>query len=106
VSGGRKTDTRPTVAGRVMSILSSFSTEHPALGLAEISRSTGLPASTVFRLVRELCAWGAVERMADRRYRIGPRLAELAGLRGSPDRDLGSAVVPAAATTVLGENVR
>jgi hypothetical protein len=44
--------------------------------------------------------------MADRRYRIGPRLVELAGLRGSLDRDLGSAVVPAAATTVLGENVR
>jgi hypothetical protein len=44
--------------------------------------------------------------MADRRYRIGPRLVELAGLRGSPDRDLGSAVVPAAATTVSVENVR
>lgn len=83
-----------------MSILNSFSTERPSLALAEISRRTGLPTSTVFRLVRELCAWGAVERMADRRYLIGPRLVELAGLRGGPYRDFGSADGPTAGTSM------
>jgi DNA-binding IclR family transcriptional regulator len=82
MSGGRRADTQPTVVGRALAILDSFSRERPVLRLVEISRSTGLPANTVLRLVRQLCEWGAVERTADLRYRIGPRLGRLAELRG------------------------
>lgn len=81
VSGGRKVGTQRTVLGRALTILDSFSADQPSLGLVEISRRTGLPVSTVYRLVGELCAWGAVERMDDLRYRIGSRLAQLAAQR-------------------------
>jgi DNA-binding IclR family transcriptional regulator len=81
VSGGRKAGTQRTVLSRALAILGSFSPTHPSMGLVEISRRTGLPVSTVSRLICELCEWGAVERMEDLRYRIGPRLARLAVLR-------------------------
>jgi len=70
-----------SVVGRALAILDSFTRERPVLRLVEITRSTGLPATTVLRLVRDLCEWGAVERTADLRYRIGPRLGRLAELR-------------------------
>jgi hypothetical protein len=60
-----------------MSILSVFSQEHPVLGLAEISRRTGLSSSTTHRLVTELTDWGALARTSDLRYRIGPTLRRL-----------------------------
>jgi len=81
MAGKRKPDTARTVVARVMAILGCFSPTQQSLGLVEISRRTGLPVSTVFRLVGELREAGAVERMDDLRYRVGPRLAELAELR-------------------------
>jgi DNA-binding IclR family transcriptional regulator len=80
MSGGRRADTERTVVGRALAILESFTRERPDLRLVEISRRTGLPANTVLRLVRQLCEWGAVERTADQRYRIGRRLGTLAEL--------------------------
>jgi DNA-binding IclR family transcriptional regulator len=77
VSGRRKNDTPRTVTARAMSILSAFSKEHPVLGLAEISRRTGLSSSTTHRLVVELTDWGALARTSDLRYRIGPMLQRL-----------------------------
>jgi hypothetical protein len=59
VSGRRRNGTPRTVTARVMSILSSFSKEHPILGLPEISRRTGLSSSTTHRLTTELTEWGA-----------------------------------------------
>jgi DNA-binding IclR family transcriptional regulator len=81
MAGKRKSDTARTVVGRVMAILGCFSRTEQSMGLVEISRRTGLPVSTVFRLVGELREAGAVERMDDLRYRVGPRLVELAELR-------------------------
>jgi DNA-binding IclR family transcriptional regulator len=60
-----------------MSILSAFSQDHPVLGLAEISRRTGLSSSTTHRLVTELTDWGALARTSNYRYRIGPMLHRL-----------------------------
>jgi DNA-binding IclR family transcriptional regulator len=77
---GRRLSNPPTVASRVLAILASFSPGHSELSLIEISRRTGLASSTTHRLVGELCAWGALERDEHRRYRIGPRLRELAQL--------------------------
>jgi DNA-binding IclR family transcriptional regulator len=84
MSGGRRADTPRTVLGRATAILDSFTRERPVLRLMEISRRTGLPTATVHRVIAELCEWGAVERTADLRYRIGPRLGRLAELRDDP----------------------
>lgn len=81
MSGGRRAGTPRTVMGRAMAILDSFTRERPVLRLVDICRRTGLPGPTVLRVIRELCEWGAVERTADMRYRIGPRLGRLAELR-------------------------
>jgi hypothetical protein len=79
VSGRRRSNPR-TVAARLLAILDSFSPGHLELSLVEISRRTGLASSTTHRLVGELHAWGALERGEDLRYRIGPRLRELAAV--------------------------
>jgi len=69
-----------SVTSRVLSLLGAFSAEHPHLSLSELSRRTGLPLATTHRLVGELTAWGALERDAQGRYRIGLRLWEVAAL--------------------------
>ena len=73
-----------TVTARALAILESFSPDQTALSLMEISRRTGLSASTTHRLVGELSEWGALERLSDLRYRSGQRLCEVAAL--SPHR--------------------
>jgi DNA-binding IclR family transcriptional regulator len=79
MSGNSRSNPR-TVSARLLAVLDSFSPGHTELSLAEISRRTGLAAATTHRLVSALHAWGALERDQDRRYRIGPRLRELARL--------------------------
>ncbi|MFE6503387.1 IclR family transcriptional regulator [Kitasatospora sp. NPDC057738] len=73
-AGGR------SVAGRVFSVLEAFDGERESLRLAEIARQTGLPAPTALRMVRELVAWGALERQRDGGYRLGRRLWALGAL--------------------------
>lgn len=69
-----------SVAGRVLRVLGAFTAEHPELSLSDISRRTALPIATAHRLVAELMGWGALERDARGRYRIGLRLWEVAAL--------------------------
>jgi DNA-binding IclR family transcriptional regulator len=78
-----------TAASRLLSVLSVFTPERPALTLTEIADLADLPLSTAHRLVGELVTWGALERGSDTRYRIGLRLWELASLapRGLPLRE-------------------
>jgi len=76
----QRDSTPQTVAGRLLSTLEAFGPDSRALTLSEISRSTGLPLTTTFRIVAELAEWGALERRPDRRYTIGYRLARLASL--------------------------
>ncbi|WP_030543160.1 IclR family transcriptional regulator [Streptomyces albus] len=66
--------------GRALRILGAFSTDHPEMSLSELSRKSGLPVSTVHRMLGELTAWGALERGADGRYRIGLRLWQVGSL--------------------------
>ncbi|HEY4019264.1 MAG TPA: helix-turn-helix domain-containing protein [Pseudonocardiaceae bacterium] len=54
----------------------------PAPRVAELARRCGLPVATTARLVDELVGRGWLARDADRRVRIGVRLAELAA--GAP----------------------
>ena len=76
----RRADTPHTVTGRALSILGVFGPDQPQLTLSEISDRTGLPVTTTFRLLGEFVEWGALVRDGDRRYRIGPRMIELAAL--------------------------
>jgi DNA-binding IclR family transcriptional regulator len=82
-----------TAATRLLQVLGAFSAELPALGLTEIAAQTGLPKSTVHRLVAELVDWGALERGSDRRYRIGLRVWEL-GTLAPRGRGLGDVAAP------------
>ncbi|MGF9660787.1 IclR family transcriptional regulator [Arthrobacter crystallopoietes] len=67
-----------SVTGKVLRILTSFTGERVALTMSEITRATGLPSSTVHRLVQELVAWGGLERSAGGKYVVGVRLWEIA----------------------------
>ena len=69
-----------SVTSRVLAVLATFSAAHPDLTLTEISRRTGLPLTTAHRIVGELAEWGALERAADGRYRVGLRLWEVGAL--------------------------
>lgn len=70
--------TPPSVTVRVLAILGAFVPGDPTgLSLNEISQRTRLTLSITFRLVRELQDGRMLERGADLRYRIGPRVGEL-----------------------------
>ncbi|MFG3039312.1 IclR family transcriptional regulator [Streptomyces sp. NPDC048330] len=84
-----------SVAGRIFSVLDAFEHGGPsALRLTDIAARTGLPAPTALRLVRELVAWGGLERGADGRYRLGLRLRVLGSAAPCP-RGLLDAALPA-----------
>ncbi|WP_327167410.1 IclR family transcriptional regulator [Streptomyces subrutilus] len=83
-----------SVAGRLFSVLDAFEDGGPAaLRLTDIAARTGLPAPTALRLVRELVAWGGLERGADGRYRLGLRLRMLGAAAPCP-RGLLDAALP------------
>lgn len=89
MSGGARERGR-SVTSRVLAVLGAFDADHPRLSLSDIARRSGLPLSTVHRLVGELESGQALSRAADGRFRIGLRLWELGGLpqpapgRGAP----------------------
>jgi IclR family acetate operon transcriptional repressor len=62
---------------RAVQILRCFSPRTPALGISDISRTTGLSTSTVHRLLGALLANRLVRQTADRRYALGPLLVQL-----------------------------
>lgn len=78
--GALRQAARESPSRRILRLLDAFSVEHSELSLTEISRRTGLPLSTTYRLVRELVDWRALERGPDGRYRVGLRLWEIAAL--------------------------
>lgn len=59
---------------RAFALLEAIARSDEPLGLAELSRSTGLHTSTAFHLIRTLVVLGYVRQEASRRYCIGPRL--------------------------------
>ncbi|MFF3377534.1 IclR family transcriptional regulator [Streptomyces sp. NPDC002680] len=65
---------------RLLSVLSAFDHEHPALSLTDISRRAGLTLTTTHRLVGALTDWGALERDEAGVYHVGLRLWEVAAL--------------------------
>ena len=73
-----------SVLGRGLAVLGSFSNEQPDQTLAAIAERAGLPSATAYRIVNELVGWGALERVARGRYRIGLRLWQLGALAPEP----------------------
>ena len=62
------------VLGKISAILDCFTLSHPSMTLGEIRQSTGLPTSTVQRLVSNLVAHGFLDREDDS-FRIGMKMA-------------------------------
>jgi len=76
-------DTQPpaqTVTGRAFAVLDSFDAGHRRQSLAAISRRTGLPLTTVHRLVHELERQSALVRGVDGDYEIGSKIWRLGTL--------------------------
>jgi len=69
-----------SVTSKVLGLLEAFTPATPALTLSELARRSGVSLPTAPRRVAELLEWGALERGADGRYRIGLRLWEVASL--------------------------
>src|SRR5262249_44528802 len=62
------------VLGKITEILDAFSLIRPEMSLGEIQQATGLPTSTVQRLVSNMVAQGLLDRKGDR-IRIGVRMS-------------------------------
>ena len=76
---------RRSVLGRVDCIIGAFDRADGALTLHELTERTGLPKSTVHRMVDQLVAIGWIEREVSG-YRIGMRLFEIGGLASRRSR--------------------
>lgn len=81
------------VLGRAMLILTAFGPEDHTLRMVELVRRTGLPKTTVHRLLAELVELRLLDRDADGAYRLGGRLFEL-GMRASLERRLLEVAMP------------
>lgn len=74
VSGSR------SVVDRAFAIIGTFRGGRVRQSLSELSRNSGVPVATCHRIVGRLSDWGALERDAEGKYRIGLRLWEVASL--------------------------
>lgn len=79
--------------GRTLALLEAFSPAEHALPLAELSRRTGLPKSTVHRMAGDMIEHRLLERSADGGYGLGLRLFEI-GERVPSYRSLADAAQP------------
>ncbi len=62
---------------RALDVLACFGAERPSASLSELTRQTGLPSTTVARLLSTLVAAHFLRRLADGRYAPGLRLLQL-----------------------------
>src|SRR3954469_18655594 len=74
---GRSTSPGRSVTSRALAVLDAFGSAAPRLSLSEIAERSGMPLTTVHRLLAELTAWGALSRRPDGRYEIGRKLWDL-----------------------------
>jgi DNA-binding IclR family transcriptional regulator len=87
MSGGSR-DPGRSVTSKVLAILEAFDVSNSRLSLSDISRRSGLPLTTVHRIVNELEHWRALDREPDGSYRVGLRLYEVGQLASGWLRDL------------------
>src|ERR1700733_611138 len=75
---GASVSRRPAPGGtqstqRLLALLDQFSTEQPTHTVEDLSEATGVPRSTVYRLVSLLKAHELLEQAGPSRYRLGPK---------------------------------
>src|SRR5256885_9681263 len=76
---GRPAERRLEAVERALRVLDAFLEQPGEVGTNELSRRTGINASTVSRLLSTLVAGGYVEHVPESgRYRLGPHLIRLA----------------------------
>jgi len=78
--GRRQPQTGVAALERGLSILDAFRTNKSALSLAELAAKTGLYKSTILRLCASLERFGYLNRLEDRRYRLGAAVFPLGRL--------------------------
>src|SRR3569833_647204 len=78
-----------SVTSKVLALLEAFTPDATELSLSELARRSGVSLASAHRRAAELVEWGALERDAAGRYRVGLRLWEVASLapRGLGLRD-------------------
>ncbi|MET1034717.1 MAG: IclR family transcriptional regulator [Arthrobacter sp.] len=83
------------VLGKISAILDAFSLRQPVMTLADLRQATGMPTSTVQRLVANLVSQGFLDREGDA-YRIGLKLAYWAApaVRGREILDVINPLLP------------
>ena len=81
------------VISRAAAILSSFRPSDAELSLNDVARRTGLPTSTVHRMVTQFVTAGFLERGSAGGYRIGLRLFEI-GSQSPRVASMAAVVVP------------
>jgi len=69
-----------SLVDRVMAVLNCFGVGHTELTLTQIAAHSGLPLSTARRVTMELESGGYLERLANKRYRVGIRLWEIGSI--------------------------
>jgi DNA-binding IclR family transcriptional regulator len=91
--GGASSKQQPLlVLGKITEILDAFSLSRPSMTLGEIQQATGLPTSTVQRLVSNMVSQRLLDRVGDQ-IRIGARMAYWAAT-ATKDLDVLSVVNP------------
>lgn len=74
-----------SAVGKVMVILDCFRDTNRHLRLSDVTRRTGLPTSTVHRVLNELREWHALERTPNG-YRVGVRIFGIGSAVQTQDR--------------------
>lgn len=82
-----------TVTGRAFAVLDTFSVKYRRQSLSSIHRRSGLPLTTVHRLVHELVAQAALVRGTDGDYEIGRKIWAL-GMLASVHAELRELALP------------
>ena len=72
-----QTGEAPSILGKAFDLLRAFSTADRVMSLTELSRATGLPKSTVHRLLARLVELDVIEHI-DTGYRVGLSITQLA----------------------------
>lgn len=67
----------PSILAKAFELLRAFDASHRVMSLTELSRASGLPKSTVHRLLARLVELDVIEHI-DEGYRVGVSLAQLA----------------------------
>src|SRR4051812_24950948 len=73
---GDDADYPNSVLGKAQLLLGAFESGAFQLRLTELSRRSGVPKASAYRLAQELVQWGLLERTGDT-YQLGMRVFEL-----------------------------